>query len=99
MCSVLGTLQVREFQAIIGRETRQQCLDQFGGKPDVLVACVGGGSNAIGTLTHHVPSLSVLPKLLSSHVNLLKSHNCPTAVQMELSCGKHCHFKLFGGES
>jgi tryptophan synthase beta chain len=39
---------VRDFQAIIGREARQQCLDQAGRLPDTLVACVGGGSNAIG---------------------------------------------------
>lgn len=39
---------VRDFQAIIGREARQQCLDQAGKLPDALVACVGGGSNAIG---------------------------------------------------
>ena len=39
---------VRDFQSIIGREARQQCLDQTGRLPDALVACVGGGSNAIG---------------------------------------------------
>jgi tryptophan synthase beta chain len=39
---------VRDFQAVIGREARQQCLDKFGTLPDSLVACVGGGSNAIG---------------------------------------------------
>ena len=39
---------VRDFQAVIGREARQQCLDQFDKLPDALVACVGGGSNAIG---------------------------------------------------
>ena len=39
---------VRDFQAVIGREARQQCLDQFNKLPDALVACVGGGSNAIG---------------------------------------------------
>jgi tryptophan synthase beta chain len=39
---------VRDFQSIIGREARQQCLDQIGRLPDALVACVGGGSNAIG---------------------------------------------------
>ncbi|OQW71785.1 MAG: tryptophan synthase subunit beta [Proteobacteria bacterium ST_bin11] len=39
---------VRDFQAVIGREARQQCLDQTGQLPDVLLACVGGGSNAIG---------------------------------------------------
>ncbi|WP_428035125.1 tryptophan synthase subunit beta [Amphritea sp.] len=39
---------VRDFQSIIGREARQQCLTQTGKLPDALVACVGGGSNAIG---------------------------------------------------
>ena len=39
---------VRDLQSIIGRETRQQCLELTGKLPDVLIACVGGGSNAIG---------------------------------------------------
>ena len=39
---------VRDLQSIIGRETRQQCLETAGKLPDVLIACVGGGSNAIG---------------------------------------------------
>ena len=39
---------VRDFQSIIGRETRAQCLEQLGRLPDVVVACVGGGSNAAG---------------------------------------------------
>lgn len=39
---------VRDFQCVIGREARAQCLSQFGSLPDALVACVGGGSNAIG---------------------------------------------------
>lgn len=39
---------VRDFQSVIGKETRTQCLEQVGRLPDVLVACVGGGSNAIG---------------------------------------------------
>ena len=39
---------VRDFQCVIGREARQQCLEQLGRLPDALVACVGGGSNAIG---------------------------------------------------
>jgi tryptophan synthase beta chain len=39
---------VRDFQSIIGREARAQCLETLGRLPDVLVACVGGGSNAIG---------------------------------------------------
>jgi tryptophan synthase beta chain len=41
-------LMVREFQSVIGRETRQQVLAQAGRLPDAVVACVGGGSNAIG---------------------------------------------------
>jgi tryptophan synthase beta chain len=39
---------VREFQSVIGREAREQCLGRFGALPDYIVACVGGGSNAIG---------------------------------------------------
>lgn len=39
---------VRDFQCVIGREARAQCLEQAGRLPDALVACVGGGSNAIG---------------------------------------------------
>jgi len=39
---------VRDFNAIVGREAREQVLDQFGRLPDVITACVGGGSNAIG---------------------------------------------------
>ncbi len=53
---VLGTVfgphpfpvMVREFQSVIGRETRRQILDAEGRVPDYLVACVGGGSNAMG---------------------------------------------------
>lgn len=39
---------VRDFQAVIGQEARAQCLQQAGRLPDLLVACVGGGSNALG---------------------------------------------------
>ena len=39
---------VRDFQCVIGREAREQSLEQISGLPDALVACVGGGSNAIG---------------------------------------------------
>ncbi|MDD3043363.1 MAG: tryptophan synthase subunit beta [Methanosarcinaceae archaeon] len=39
---------VRDFQSVIGEETRRQCLEKEGRLPDTLVACVGGGSNAIG---------------------------------------------------
>ncbi|WP_136716319.1 tryptophan synthase subunit beta [Halorientalis salina] len=39
---------VREFQSVIGEEAREQAIEQLGGLPDACVACVGGGSNAIG---------------------------------------------------
>jgi len=39
---------VKHFQICIGEETRQQCLEQIGRLPDMIVACVGGGSNALG---------------------------------------------------
>jgi tryptophan synthase beta chain len=41
-------LMVRDFQSVIGREAREQILEQTGSLPDALVACVGGGSNSIG---------------------------------------------------
>ncbi len=41
-------LMVRDFQAIIGREAREQILEKEGRLPDLLIACVGGGSNSIG---------------------------------------------------
>ena len=39
---------VRDFQSIIGRETIRQCDDQLGRQPDAVIACIGGGSNALG---------------------------------------------------
>ncbi|MFI3187515.1 MAG: tryptophan synthase subunit beta [Methylococcaceae bacterium] len=50
---------VRDFQAIIGREAKQQCLEQAGRLPDALVACVGGGSNAIGLFYPFIDDASV----------------------------------------
>ena len=41
-------MMVRDFNAVVGREARAQMLEQFGRLPDVLTACVGGGSNAMG---------------------------------------------------
>ncbi len=52
-------LMVREFQSVIGREARRQMLDQVGRLPDVIVACVGGGSNAIGIFDAFVNDKSV----------------------------------------
>ena len=39
---------VRDFHSVIGKETKRQCLESFGKMPDILLACVGGGSNAMG---------------------------------------------------
>jgi tryptophan synthase beta chain len=50
---------VRDFQAIIGQETRAQCLEKWGGLPDVLLACVGGGSNAMGLFHEFMDDPSV----------------------------------------
>jgi len=50
---------VRDFQTIIGREAKQQCQEQAGRLPDALVACVGGGSNAIGLFHPFIDDESV----------------------------------------
>jgi tryptophan synthase beta chain len=50
---------VRDFHAVIGIETRAQCLEKWGGLPDILLACVGGGSNAIGLFHEFVNESSV----------------------------------------
>jgi tryptophan synthase beta chain len=52
-------LLVREFQAVISLEARAQCLEKMGRLPDYVVACVGGGSNAIGMFHHFVPDAAV----------------------------------------
>ncbi len=50
---------VRDFQTIIGREAKQQCQEMTGRLPDALVACVGGGSNAIGLFHPFIDDSSV----------------------------------------
>src|SRR5947208_5650235 len=61
--SVLGPhpypLMVREFQAVIGREARAQIVELAGPLPDAVVACVGGGSNALGTFDAFVGDRNV----------------------------------------
>ncbi len=52
-------LLVRDFNAVSGREARQQMLDEYGALPDSLVACVGGGSNAIGLFHPFIDDESV----------------------------------------
>ena len=55
-------LMVRDYQSVIGREARKQILEQEGRLPDVLIACVGGGSNSIG-LFH--------PFLADTHIKMI----------------------------
>jgi len=61
--SVLGPhpypLMVREFQSVIGQEARHQCLEAIGRLPDTIVACVGGGSNAMGIFDAFIAENSV----------------------------------------
>ena len=61
--SVLGPhpypLMVREFQSVIGREARSQVVEILGGPPEVVVACVGGGSNALGVFDGFVEDMNV----------------------------------------
>jgi tryptophan synthase beta chain len=75
---VLGTVfgphpfpvMVREFQSVIGKETRKQILDAEGRLPDYLIACVGGGSNAIGLFYEFLKDKKVNP--VRNH--LIRSH-------------------------
>ncbi|MFM1868823.1 MAG: Tryptophan synthase beta chain, partial [Planctomycetota bacterium] len=52
-------MMVRDFQSVIGRECRAQCLEKLGRLPDAVVACVGGGSNAAGIFYPFVEDASV----------------------------------------
>ncbi|KAL0362800.1 UNVERIFIED_CONTAM: Tryptophan synthase beta chain 2, chloroplastic [Sesamum calycinum] len=85
-------MMVREFHAVIGKETRKQALEKWGGKPDVLVACVGGGSNAMGLFHEFVDDKDVrliafkrlsrlegiIPALETSHALAYLEKLCPT---------------------
>ncbi|WP_013321392.1 tryptophan synthase subunit beta [Gloeothece verrucosa] len=52
-------MMVRDFHVIIGQETKQQCQEKWGGLPDILMACVGGGSNAMGLFYEFIKDSSV----------------------------------------
>ena len=52
-------MMVRDFQLVIGREAREQMLEMTGRHPDAVLACVGGGSNAIGIFHPYIPDESV----------------------------------------
>ncbi len=65
-------MMVRDFQAVVGREARAQILEQAGRLPDELIACVGGGSNAMGLfhefLDDDVKMIGVEPSGTSTHL-------------------------------
>ena len=50
---------VRDFQAVVGYEVKEQCEEMMGGKPDVLLACVGGGCNSLGLFTAFLDDIDV----------------------------------------
>jgi len=52
-------MMVRDFQSVIGREAKRQMLELAGRQPDAVLACVGGGSNAIGIFYPYIPEESV----------------------------------------
>jgi tryptophan synthase beta chain len=52
-------MMVRDFQSVIGREAREQMIEMAGRHPDAVLACVGGGSNAMGIFYPYIPEESV----------------------------------------
>ena len=56
---------VRDFQAVISKEIKEQILEKEGRLPDAVIACVGGGSNAIGSFYHFIDDPSV--RLIGCH--------------------------------
>ncbi|NLK40842.1 MAG: tryptophan synthase subunit beta [Planctomycetes bacterium] len=70
---------VRQFQSVIGREARAQCLERIGRLPDVVAACVGGGSNAIGIFSGFLNDSSVrLVGIEGAGRGLETGHHCAT---------------------
>jgi len=70
---------VRHFQSVIGTEARQQCLDQIGRLPDLVTACVGGGSNAIGIFSGFIDDAAVkLIGVEGGGKGLDTGHHCAT---------------------
>ncbi len=70
---------VKHFQSPIGAEARQQCLNQLGKLPDMVVACVGGGSNAIGIFNGFIPDKTVqLVGVEGGGKGIPTGHHCAT---------------------
>ncbi len=70
---------VRDFQTVIGRECRVQCLEQIGRLPDALIACVGGGSNAAGIFYPFIddPDVNMIGVEAGGRSNRLGDHAAP----------------------
>ena len=71
-------MMVRDFQAIIGRETRRQAASKLGALPDYVVACVGGGSNAIGIFYSFLKDKVKLIGVEAAGLGLGTSHHAAT---------------------
>ena len=70
---------VRDFQAVIGREARAQMLSRYGRLPHTVVACVGGGSNAMGIFSGFVDDADVeLVGVEAAGEGLESGHHCAT---------------------
>lgn len=76
---------VRDFQRIIGREIKSQLVEKKGKLPDAVVACVGGGSNAIGTFYDFIPD---------EGVRLIGVEAGGHGVDTELHSGQSTHFSI-----
>ena len=68
---------VRDFQSVISREIKEQCMEKEGKLPDCVLACVGGGSNAMGAFYHFIPEESV--KLIGCEAAGRGIHTAETA--------------------
>jgi tryptophan synthase beta chain len=73
---------VRDFQSVIGRECRAQCLERIGRLPDLIVACVGGGSNAAGIFAPFIedPSVRLLGVEAGGRSNAPGEHAAPLSL-------------------
>lgn len=71
-------MMVRDFQSIIGRELREQCLEQNGKLPDYILACVGGGSNAMGVFHPFIEDQVQLIGVEAGGKGLASGEHCAT---------------------
>ncbi|UCH66427.1 MAG: tryptophan synthase subunit beta [Ignavibacterium sp.] len=69
---------VRDFQSIIGKETKEQVLEEENKEPDYIIACVGGGSNAIGIFYPFIDSNTKLIGVEAAGIGLSSGKHCAT---------------------